>query len=163
MSHKSDQIQQPVAPEALEGGRRPTGKASGATSPSAATINPEVNEKKPRRRFTAEFKLKLLEELDRCSVVSERGAIIRREGLFSSQISDWRQARDAGALGALNQKRGRKKKQDPKDDEITSLQATVEALQSKLAQAEAIMEVQKKVSEIFGIKTPTNEKNERSS
>lgn len=133
------------------------------TSVVPVSSSPEVNPKRPRRRFTAGYKLKVLEELDHCTVVGEKGSILRREGLYSSQISDWRQQRDAGALSALNKMRGRKKKIDSKSEEIKALEDELLQLKSKLAQAETIIDIQKKVSEIFGSRNPTNENNGSSS
>jgi len=158
-------IAMPSEPEALEGGRRPTGKASGSAAQTTASVNtnPEVNPSKPRRSFTAAYKLKILDELDRCTIKGEKGAIIRREGLYSSQITDWRHQREEGALSALNKVRGRKKVHDTKDQTISELEKEIQALKTKLTQAEAIIDVQKKVSEIFGISNLTHESSEKSS
>lgn len=119
--------------------------------------NPEVQAKTPSRRFTAEYKLRILEEIDRCQSGTDRGAVIRREGLFSSSISEWRKARDSGALSALKRIPGRKSKHDAKDQKISALEDKINALNSRLTQAQAIIEVQKKVSEIFGCITPNNQ------
>jgi len=152
-------------PEALEGGRRPTGKASGDTSKMSAApnSNPEVSPSKSRRAFTATYKLKILDELDRCTAVGEKGAVMRREGLYSSQITDWRRQREEGALTALNKARGRKKVHDTKDQTIAMLEKEIEGLKNKLAQAETIIDVQKKVSEIFGIGNQIHSNNETKS
>jgi transposase len=112
--------------------------------------NPEAQDKGPRRRFTAEYKLQILNELDRCKTGAEKGAVIRREGLFSSCISDWRKLRKTGALSALNRIRGRKIKANPKEKQIKGLQDQVARLEKQLIQAKAIIDIQKKVSEIFG-------------
>ncbi len=125
--------------------------------------NAEVSPKQPRRRFTADYKLRILEALDRCTAPGEKGALVRREGLYSSQITDWRRQRDAGALSALNKARGRKKQYTIKDDKIQELEKEVAKLKSKLSQAETIIDVQKKVSEIFGINNPANESDETKS
>ncbi len=139
-------------------------KANAAVTPSAShNPNPEVNPSKQRRRFTANDKLKILDELDRCTVVGGKGAVIRREGLYSSQITEWRRQRDEGALSALNKIRGRKKQNDTKDEKIIDLENEILSLKNTLAQAEAIIEVQKKVSEIFGISNPIKKSSETSS
>ena len=67
---------------------------------SASDPDPEVPEKARRRKFTAKYKLKILEQADRCSEPGEIGALLRREGLYSSLLSRWREQRDAGALAA---------------------------------------------------------------
>jgi len=122
------------------------------------TGSPEVNPKRRNRRYPAEYKLATLSELDHCSSSSERGAILRREGLYASIISEWRKSRDAGALSALNKLRGRKNKYDAKDTKISALEKELAALKGKLSQAEAIIDVQKKVSEIFGISAQSSKK-----
>jgi len=122
--------------------------------------SPEVNPKRRNRRYRAEYKLTILSEIDCCSSSSERGAILRREGLYASIISEWRKSRDAGALSALNKLRGRKNKYDAKDTKISALEKELAALKGKLSQAEAILDVQKKVSEIFGISVQSSKKTE---
>src|SRR5271165_4269827 len=72
--------------------------------------DPEVPERATRRRFSAEYKLRILTEVDACSEPGEIGALLRREGLYSSHLVDWRRSRDAGALEGLGRKRGRKPK-----------------------------------------------------
>lgn len=116
---------------------------------------PELRALAPRRRFTASFKLQVLEALDRCTSPEERGSIMRREGLYSSQICEWRSARRSGALNAMNSKRGRKPLRTPEQDKIESLQLEIETLNAKLSEAEAIIDIQKKVSEILGTKLQT--------
>tara|TARA_Y100000588_G_C14176922_1_gene891811 strand:- start:1066 stop:1506 length:441 start_codon:yes stop_codon:yes gene_type:complete len=140
-----------------EEGLRPT-VANSFTPPT-----PEVKPKQKRRRLSSEYKLQILAELDRCTDYGEQGAILRREGLYTSSITEWRRARDAGALGALDKIRGRKPKYDSRDNQIKKLENELEQAKAKLAQAEAIIDVQKKVSEIFGIVSPMSEKNEKSS
>lgn len=125
--------------------------------------NPEVSPKQARRRFTAEYKLRILEDLDCCSKHGDKGALLRKEGLYTSHITDWRRQRDEGALSALCKVRGRKPRRDSKDDKIDDLEAEINKLQAKLAQAETIIDVQKKVSEIFGLNTQVNETSEQSS
>jgi len=126
---------------------------------SASPVNPEVNALKRRRLFTASYKLKILDELDRCSIVGEKGAILRREGLYTSQITEWKRLRDQGALTALNKVRGCKKKSDSKDQMIDELKKENELLKGKLTQAETIIDVQKKISEIFGNGIPNKKNN----
>ncbi len=82
-------------------------KTNGGKSP-----NPEVSERATRRRFSAEYKLGILEEADRCAL-GEQGALLRREGLYSSHLVKWREQRSKGALAALSKKRGRKVERTP--------------------------------------------------
>lgn len=108
--------------------------------------DPEVDSKPTRRRFTAAYKLKILEEADGCSG-GDVGALMRREGLYSSHLSTWRRQREEGALQALGKKRGRKAKS--RDKEKEQLARENARLRRKLQQAEKIIEIQKKVSALL--------------
>lgn len=105
--------------------------------------DPEV--KPARRKLTAAYKLAILDELDAVSA-GDRGAIVRRENLWSSQITEWRKQRKNGTLGVT--KRGRKGK-DPRDEEIERLRAENAKLSERLEVAEEIMETQGKVSALL--------------
>lgn len=115
--------------------------------------NPEVPARASRRRFDAAYKLKIVEEADRCTEPGQIGELLRREGLYSSQLTTWRKQRDEGALGGLQgKKRGRKpRRKDSRDQELERLRKENEQLQKRLRQAETIIDVQKKVSEILGM------------
>ena len=117
-----------------------------------AKPEPEVLEKPKRRRYSAEYKLRILKEADACTKSGDLGALLRREGLYSSLLSNWRRLRDSGALSGLKPKRrGRKAKpKDPAADELKRLQIENDRLAERLRQAEAIIEVQKKLSEVLG-------------
>ena len=105
--------------------------------------DPEVVPKAKRRTFSAKYKLRILEEADRCTETGQIGALLRREGLYSSHLTTWRRQRDEGVLKGLSpQKRGRKRK-DELEREVTRLQRENERLQASLEQAETIIEVQK--------------------
>ena len=111
---------------------------------------PEVAEKATRRRFSHEYKERILAEASRCSESGELGALLRREGLYASSLKRWRQQQAEGNPAA---KRGRKSKQNKKESqELARLQRENERLAEQLRQAELIIEVQKKVSEIIAIK-----------
>ncbi len=113
--------------------------------------DPEVPAKASRRRFSAEYKLRVLEELDRAEP-GEQGAILRREGLYTSHISDWRKARREGALSTLSRKRGRKPKPvDARDKRISKLERELARTQEELRKAHLILEVQGKVAGLLGI------------
>jgi transposase-like protein len=144
-----------VAPvEEKEGSRRATGISStGAPANSAAGSDPEVLERPQRRRFTAKYKLQVLEQADACTAPGEIGALLRREGLYSSHLSSWRRLRESGALAGLTpRKRGRKA--DPDKQQIrrmAELERENQRLRERLAKAETIIDVQKKVSSLLGI------------
>ena len=120
-------------------------------SRSASDPDPEVPEKARRRRFTAQYKLGILEEVERCTQPGEVGAILRREGLYSSHLSKWRQQREAGALAGLTpKKRGRKPRPvDPQAHRVAELERENARLREKLEKAETIIEVQKKLSQLL--------------
>ena len=133
------------APERSEGG---------STSEAARTT--EVSAKAKRRRFTAEHKRRILREAEACKKPGELGALLRREGLYSSTLSSWRAARDRGEIAGLNgKKRGPKPKQNTaRDQRVVELERENQKLKRHLEQAKAIIEVQKKVSQLLGIQLP---------
>ena len=116
-------------------------------------LEPEVLPTAKRRRFTTQEKVRILEEADACTEPGELGALLRREGIYSSYLSRWRRARDRGELQALSpKKRGPKSVADSGlTKELAELQRENERLRGRLAQAEAIMEAQKKLSELLGL------------
>ena len=119
--------------------------------------DPEVVPRAKRRRFTAGYKLRIVEEADRCSEQGEVGTLLRREGLYSSHLSNWRRQRAEGQLRALAEgKRGRKV-QEQQVREWDELRREKEQLQVRLQQAELIIEVQKKLSQLVGLSTPKME------
>jgi len=131
----------------------------------AVARNSEVTEKATRRRFTAEYKLGVLRSVDACRAAGEIGALLRREGLYSSHLNAWRQQRKRGLLGAMAaKKRGRKPEaNEPLVKEVTKLRREKAALERKLKQAELIIEIQKKASEMLGIPLATLEDDESDS
>ncbi len=148
-----------------EGGRSPTGvpPAAHGASPGALEVvaDPEVLEKPFRRRFSAEYKARVLAEADGCTEPGQQGALLRREGLYSSHLAKWRKQRDEGALAGLTPKeRGRKPKQTPLKRENERLLRENTRLREELRKAELIIEVQKKVSQILGGPETTSERDE---
>ena len=141
----------------LEGARRATG--DNPTELPVPTPNPEVHPGATRRRFTARYKRSILDQVDQCKNHGDIGALLRREGLYSSHLTNWRRQRDTGALAGLSaQKRGRKP--DPAAAErleIAKLKKENERLQLKLKKAHTIIEFQKKLSEILEIPMDTSE------
>lgn len=119
------------------------------TAQSQRTPNPEVLAKARRRTFTAAYKLDILKKVDACRADGERGQLLRREGLYSSHLTQWRRQRDAGALQELGTKRGRKTKHV--DHEKQRLEKENARLKNQLEKAEKIIEIQKKVSELLGL------------
>jgi transposase-like protein len=137
-----------------EGARSATG---GVAAGGAAAV--EVEPKAKRRQFSAEYKARILREADACAGTGQLGALLRREGLYSSHLTEWRRLRARGALHALAaKKRGRKPVRDARDREIEKLSRENARLRRKLAQAEAVIEVQKKLSEILGIPLETKQR-----
>ena len=128
-------------------------KLLGTPSTVKAESDPEVRENNPRRKFTAKYKLDILRKADACTEPGQVGAVLRREGLFSSNLTTWRRQREQGLLDAMSpKKRGRKEQEiNPLSQEVARLQKENERLKRKLKQTETIIEVQKKVSEIPGI------------
>lgn len=120
--------------------------------PSSNGLNPEVPEKVTRRRYPGEYKKRILEQYE-TAPVGGRGALLRREGLYSSHIDSWRKQREAGVLEALApKKRGRKaRERNPLAHENAELRRKLARMERKLQQAELIIEIQKKVSEVLGI------------
>jgi transposase len=105
--------------------------------------DPEVPERARRRTFTAKYKLKVLAAYD-AAPDGEKGAVLRREGLYSSHIVQWRRARDAGALAGLAAPRGRKRR-DPQAERIARLEAEKQRLEQELAKTRFVVEVQAKL------------------
>ncbi len=113
----------------------------------------EVVAKAQRRRFSAKYKLRILAEADECTRPGELGALLRREGLYSSTVRRWRLRREEGVLGGLSPK-----KRGPKPDpdatlkrELAKKEKRIEQLEKKLRKAEMIIDVQKKVSALLGV------------
>lgn len=116
-------------------------------SDPAGQPEPEVVPKAVRRSFSAAYKLRIVEEADQCTERGQIGALLRREGLYSSQLATWRRLRDEGGLQALAPKtRGRKASQDAREVEIATLRRENERLHKQLQQAELIIGAQKKLA-----------------
>jgi transposase-like protein len=125
-----------------------------SSGPGEGVPDPEVVARPKRRQFTAEYKLRVLREADACKGPGEIGALLRREGLYSSHLVEWRRLREDGALGALSKKRGRKPTRNPVAEENCKLKAELAQVKKKLQQAEIIIDVQKKISALLGIALP---------
>ena len=145
-----------------EGARSATG-VSEKEAPSGRLLaqvpDPEVPAKAQRRKFTAEYKLRIVREAERCKEPGEIGALLRREGLYSSLLTAWRREVEQGTRAAL-----RSKKRGPKarvvDPRVKELERELARLRKRLEHAELIIAVQKKVSALLGIplESPDDEK-----
>jgi transposase len=136
-------------PERSEGDRS-SAEGKNATAPESHP-DPEVVAQAKRRRFTAEYKQRILAAVDQAKGSSGVGALLRREGLYSSLLSTWRRERDAGALQALTpQKRGPKSKRDPIAEENQQLRRETLRLTEELRKAEIVIDIQKKVATLLG-------------
>lgn len=124
-----------------------------------AEMQTEVVAKAKRRKYSAEYKLRILREVEECQGAGEVGALLRREGLYSSLLSKWREQREAGSLAGLAAHR-RGPKVDAQAKELARLQRENQRLQEKLERAELIIEVQKKVVQLFGVTPPEPPKDE---
>lgn len=115
--------------------------------------SPEVSERPTRRKFPAEYRLRILELADACSGPGRLGALLRREGLYHSNVKTWRRQRDQGMFSALQpKKRGRKEiEQNPLQPELDRLLKENERLRNRLKQAQIILDIQKKASQLLGI------------
>lgn len=150
----------PTGPERSEG---PVGPKQPAATIAGAP-DPEVRDKAVRRHHSAKYKLKILKKVDGCKEPGEIGEILRREGLYSSYLTTWRRQRDEGTLKGLKPKnRGRKtREKNPLEAELKKVRRENVRLHRKLEQAEAIIDIQKKVSALLGIplETPESEEND---
>lgn len=140
-----------------EGARRAS-VVSPSVSPAAgsagtlALAETEVEAKAKRRRFTAEYKRRILREADRCTTPGAVGALLRREGVYSSSLSSWRKARDRGEVEGLTpRKRGPKAEPpDPRDKKLAEQAREIDKWRKRAERAEALVEVQKKVAALLG-------------
>lgn len=149
----------------MDAGRRPesisTRKSSPTPASSAGIPDPEVSTKAVRRQYPGEYKLKILKEAETCALPGQIGALLRREGLYSSHLTTWRHQKEQGILDALTPKRRGPKalKRNPLAIKVAQLERENQRLRHKLQQAETIIEVQKKISEILQIPIRNDEGN----
>ena len=136
-----------AAGDGTAGGRRPS------VVPSPAAASPEISERPRRRQFSAQEKLRILREADAATGKGVISSLLRREGLYSSALTDWRRQRDAGAFDALvPARRGPKLLPiNPLAGQLAAAQREIARLGHRLEQAEAIIEIQKKVSALLGM------------
>ena len=132
--------------------------SAGSAAPSAAA-DPEVRAVAKRRQFDAAYKLAVLAEADRLTEPGAIGALLRREGLYSSHLTVWRREREQGARAALGRRRGRKAKLTPEQRRMAELQGRCTRLERELEQAHTIIDVQKKLCTLLGIPTAAQDEN----
>ena len=133
--------------EAQRAGGERSAAAAGRATPGVP--DPELVEQAARRRFTAEYKLRILCEAEACTRPGEIGALLRREGLYTSHLTYWRKQRDEGALVALGRPRGRPKP-NPLEAENARLRQRAERAEADLEKARRVIEVQGNVSALLG-------------
>ena len=128
------------------------------TARTARTVppDPEVVERARRRQFTAAYKLRILAEADECSASGQIGALLRREGLYSSHLTEWRRHRAQGTLAARAPQRRGRPPMSAAAVELARLRQANERLTRQLVAAEAIIEIQKKVSALLGLTQPSD-------
>jgi transposase-like protein len=141
--------------EEMEGARRATGISSTAAlrgvRGKTVVPNSEVPEKAIRRSYTAEYKRLILREAEGCKELGQVGALLRREGLYSSNLTAWRRQAEQGTLDALSSKRRgpKARKPDPSVRRIAEQEKEIQKMRTRLRKAELIIEAQKKIVEIF--------------
>ena len=124
------------------------GFGAGGRAAPAGVPDPELVERAKRRRFTAKYKLEILEQADACTQPGEVGELLRREGLYTSHLTYWRKQRRDGALRELGQSRGRKPA-ERRDAEIAELRRRAERAEAELAKAKKVIEIQGNVSALL--------------
>lgn len=137
------------------------------TAPVAVAIPPDPEvperlERARRRQFTVGYKLRILTEADAARTSGETGALLRREGLYSSHLAAWRRQREEGILNALTPRRRGRPTSSPEQREVAQLRHENERLEQRLAAAEAVIEIQKKVSLLLGLAEPRHTSSGRS-
>jgi len=149
--------------ERSEGERSAVAGKAGAVLRPISGPDPEVVAKPRRRTFTADYKQRILNEADAARFSGTIGALLRREGLYSSHLVTWRRERDAGILDALTpHRRGPKSKRHPLEEENQKLRRQNERLAEQLRKAEIIIDVQKKVAALLGRPIPDQDPEEQS-
>jgi len=141
-------------------GKNVTIVASGTGHPDPEV--PERLERARRRQFTVGYKLRILSEADAARTTGEIGGLLRREGLYSSHLAAWRRQREEGILNALSPRRRGRPTSSPEQRELARLRQVNERLEQRLVAAEAVIEIQKKVSFLLGLVEPSRPNDEPS-
>lgn len=124
--------------------------------PTVVIQETEVSAKRTRRRFSAKDKKAILDEADACTKTGELGALLRRKGIYSSSLSAWRQARERGELDGLAPKKRGPVARAPSaaEKEVVELRRALAKSEARLKRSQALVELQKKISELLGIQQP---------
>ncbi len=128
---------------------RSSGEPDNGRAPTPGPFPNETLERPKRRTFTADYKLKILQEADTATAPGAIGELLRREGLYSSHLASWRRDRDAGAMAGLGKRRGPSPRQSVDKKRILELERENERLRKKLTKAELLVDVQKKLHELM--------------
>ncbi len=145
-------LEEPEFPASPEGHEERSDESPAGEAVPAAVPDPETPEKPQRRRFSAEYKLRVLEEAEACEAPGEVGRLLRREGLYSSHLATWRKSRREGSLAALSKRRGRKANEiNPLAKKVEKLERENERLHDALDRAHLILDVQGKVAGLLGL------------
>jgi len=126
-------------------------EAESKVLPGSKYPNPEVKTKAERRRFTTAYKLRILSEAENCTEPGELGALLRREGLYDSHLWRWRKAQEEGRLNLSSKREKKSAKTQALKQTIAELEQEKERLSKALEQAELVIDVQKKLSQLFGL------------
>jgi len=151
-----------VAPKRSEGERSEPERSGGATTPVSAptAADPEVSSKAVRRKYSATYKRRILQKADQYGP-GKVAALLRREGLYSSNLTSWRKQRESGEIAGLQPKKRGKKSipRNPLAREVEKLRRENVRLTKRLQQAETIIDVQKKLCDVLGLTVPPIEQN----
>lgn len=131
-----------------QGGVAELGFVAGGRAAPAGAPDPELTLQAKRRKFTAKYKLEILEKVEACTRPGEVGELLRREGLYTSHLTYWRKQRKDGALKELGRSRGRKPV-DRRDEEIAKLTRKLERSEAELAKMKRVVEIQGNVSALL--------------
>ena len=143
---------EPPSPRQIGNGAEPADQTDRSSS-APQRPDPEVRDKPVRRRFSADYKRRILEEADACLEPGQIGALLRREGLYSSLLASWRRQRETAlAQGLAPRKRGRKPSRDPRAQRMARLERENASLKRRLEETMLIIDIQKKTSQLLGIK-----------
>ena len=145
-------LENPVTSALPEGPEERSDEGPAGEAALPALPDPETPEKPYRRRFSADYKLRILEEADACEAPGEVGRLLRREGLYSSHLAAWRKARRQGSLAGLSRRRGPKAKRvNPLARKVEKLERENSRLEGELRKAHLILDVQGKVAGLLGL------------
>jgi transposase len=150
-------------PERSEGSRSEPERSGGGPTSRDTSPDPEVPLTPQRRRYSPEFKMRILNEVAKCHNKGEISALLRREGIYSSTLTNWRREYSSGGFEALKAKKsGPKTTRTPADRELEKLRRENARLQERLGKAELIIEAQKKLARLLGDPLPKPDENEKS-